>query len=94
MHLLVRYRMHAESDTWRRADEFIRDAKKILLNFEQAGLNPELEQSGIMESAYWTAAVSSWMKSNGSGARQYLQSMRHSQLRILLLFCLSFFSMD
>lgn len=89
--VLARYRMHAESDTWRRSDEFIRDAEKISRNFEQAGLNPELVQNGIMESAYWTAAVSSWMMSKGADTRQYLQSMRKRQLRIPLLFCLSFF---
>jgi len=87
---LARYRMHAESDTWRHADEFIRDGKKIAQNFEEVGIDTQLVRDGILESAYWTAAMSSWMKSDGTIARQHLQSMQHRQLRVPLLFCLSF----
>ena len=87
---LTRYRMHAESDTWKSADEFIRDAEKIMRNFDEVGIEPELVRDGFLEAAYWTAAMANWMGANGSVARNYIRSMRHHRLREPILFCLTY----
>ena len=89
--VLARYRMHAGSDTWRSSEDFIHDAKKIMANFEELGMDPGPVRDGILQAAYWTSAMSSWMKSDGGAARRYLRSMQERRIRGHVLFCLSFF---
>lgn len=87
---LVRYRVHASSDTWRHGDDFIRDAEKLIINMKEAGIDPEFARDKILEHAYWLAAKASWMKSDGALTRHYLRSIPPPHVRFTILFYLSF----
>jgi glycosyltransferase involved in cell wall biosynthesis len=88
--VLSRYRMHSSSDTWTNSENFIRDARKIMQNLEKLGLDTTAVRDGMLEAAYWTAAMSSWMKRDSERARQHLRAMRGKRRRRYVLFCLTF----
>ncbi len=88
--VLARYRVHSTSDTWTNSENFIHDARKIMQNFEKLGLDTTAVRDGMLEAAYWTAAMSSWMKRDGERARQHLRAMRGRRFRRHVLFCLTF----
>lgn len=88
--VLARYRVHSSSDTWTNSENFIHDGKKIMKNFEEIGLDPSVVRDGILEVAYWTAAMSSWIKKDGTRAREHLRAMRSKPVRRLVLYCLTF----
>ena len=88
--VLSRYRVHSSSDTWINSENFIRDAKKMIQNFGKLGLDTTPVRDGMLEAAYWTAAMSSWMKRDGERARQHLRAMRGKRPRQQVLFCLTF----
>ena len=88
--VLARYRVHPTSDTWTNSENFIHDARKMMQNFEKLGLDTTAARDGILEAAYWTAAMSSWMKCDGERARQHLRAMQCKPLRRYVLFCLTF----
>ncbi len=88
--VLARYRMHPSSDTWTNSENFIRDARRMMQTFEELGLDPTVVRDGLLEAAYWTSAMSNWMKRDGERARQHLCAMRGRRIRRLELWCLTF----
>lgn len=88
--VLSRYRVHATSDTWTNSENFIQDGKRMMQTFEKLGLDPTVIRDGILEVAYWTAAMSSWIRRDGARARQHLREIRGRPLRRKVLFFLTF----
>jgi len=88
--VLARYRVHSSSDTWTNSENFIHDARKMMQNFEKLGLDTTGVRDGMLEAAYWTSAMSSWMKRDSERARQHLCVMRNKRPRRYVLFCLTF----
>jgi len=89
--VLSRYRVHSSSDTWINSENFIHDAKRMIKNFGELGMDTTPVRDGMLEAAYWTAAMSSWMKHDSQRARRHLREMRSKRPRQLILFCLTFF---
>ena len=88
--VLARYRIHSTSDTWTNSENFIHDARKMMQNFGKLGLDTTGVRDGMLEAAYWTAAMSNWRKRDGKRARQHLRTMKGPRLRRYVLFCLTF----
>lgn len=88
--VLARYRVHPTSDTWTNSDNFIQDGKRMMSNFGKLGLDTTVVRDGILEAAYWTAAMSQWISRDGVRARAHLREMRRKPFRRMVLFCLTF----
>jgi hypothetical protein len=86
---LSTYRIHGNNSVFRNGEILIAEIKYILSR--QINIRPELElditkkSTGLLDSAYWNAAVASLMNFNQIGVREHIRGIKNKKIKHFLL---------
>ena len=83
--VLAEYRVHSKSDSWKKTDLFVKESKVIIEKL--SSLFPLERDSikhagtGMLDTSYWSCAVSSLIRGNNSEMRKFVRMMSNKRLK-------------
>lgn len=89
--ITARYRVHGNSDSWRKPEAFLSDLERMGAEYRSRGLDAQVLEP-LFDTAHWVVAMARWAAGNNLGARHALDairrrnSMRIYVMQVLLLF--------
>jgi glycosyltransferase involved in cell wall biosynthesis len=86
----ARYRVHCNSDSWRKPEAFLSDLARIDADYRRRGMDADALKP-LFDTAHWVVTMARWAAGNHRGARSALCAIRQRSLRIYMMLLLLVF---